>query len=122
MLQWTGSAWEKWNRRKTIKATGAFNTKRRFIYSLQLSYVKDLLQELSAESDSSGEESGAEEEKKEEPLDEEDQAERAKLPQYASRFKVGVFFLVYRSRQRVFNCGFRLVEVNQGCGGNGLSV
>ncbi|XP_029019894.1 28S ribosomal protein S27, mitochondrial [Betta splendens] len=55
-----------------------------------LSYMNDLLQELSADSDSSGEESGGEEEeeeKKEDPIDEEDQAEREKLPQYASRFK-----------------------------------
>ncbi|KAK2901946.1 28S ribosomal protein S27, mitochondrial [Channa argus] len=51
--------------------------------------VNDLLQKLAptSESDSSGEESGDEEDKKEDTLDEDDQAEQAKLPQYASRFK-----------------------------------
>ncbi|XP_040897311.1 28S ribosomal protein S27, mitochondrial [Toxotes jaculatrix] len=54
-----------------------------------LDCMNDLLQELSStsDSDSSGEESGGEENKKEETLDEDDQAEQAKLPQYASRFK-----------------------------------
>ncbi|XP_028270735.1 small ribosomal subunit protein mS27 [Parambassis ranga] len=52
-----------------------------------LDYVSDLLQELSSTSDSSEEESEAEEGKKEEVLDEDDQAEQAKLPQYVSRFK-----------------------------------
>ncbi|XP_059193181.1 28S ribosomal protein S27, mitochondrial [Centropristis striata] len=49
----------------------------------------DLLQELSAtsDSDSSGEESAGEEEKKDSAVDEDDQAEQAKLPQYVSRFK-----------------------------------
>lgn len=58
----------------------------------QLDYVNDLLQELSSTSDtdSSGEESGGEENKKEDALDEEDRVEQAKLPQYVSRFKVGV--------------------------------
>lgn len=55
--------------------------------------MNELLQELSStsDSDSSGEESAGEEGKKEEAVDEDDQAERAKLPQYVSRFKVGVF-------------------------------
>ncbi|XP_022613515.1 28S ribosomal protein S27, mitochondrial [Seriola dumerili] len=56
-----------------------------------LDYMNDLLQELSSTSDSdtSGEESGGEEEedKKEDSVDENDRAEQAKLPQYASRFK-----------------------------------
>ncbi|XP_040011461.1 28S ribosomal protein S27, mitochondrial [Xiphias gladius] len=54
-----------------------------------LDYMNDLLQELSSasDSDSSGEESGGEEDKKEDTVDEDDQAEQAKLPQYASRFK-----------------------------------
>lgn len=53
--------------------------------------MNDLLQELSSTSDSdSGEESGGEEDKKENTVDEDDQAEQAKLPEYASRFKVGV--------------------------------
>nr|XP_046243739.1 28S ribosomal protein S27, mitochondrial [Scatophagus argus] len=54
-----------------------------------LDYVSDLLQDLSSASDtdSSGEESTGEEDKKEDTVDEEDQAEQAKLPQYANRFK-----------------------------------
>lgn len=54
--------------------------------------MNNLLQELSSASDSdtSGEESGSEEDKKEDAVDEDDQAEQAKLPQYAGRFKVGV--------------------------------
>ncbi|XP_071339442.1 small ribosomal subunit protein mS27 [Trachinotus anak] len=55
-----------------------------------LDYMSELLQELSSttDSDTSGEESGGEEEeRKEDTVDEDDQAERAKLPQYASRFK-----------------------------------
>ncbi|KAF3851242.1 hypothetical protein F7725_013014 [Dissostichus mawsoni] len=54
-----------------------------------LDYMNDLLQELSSSSDreSSGEESAGEEVKKENPVDEEDEAEQAKLPQYVSRFK-----------------------------------
>lgn len=54
--------------------------------------MNDLLQELSSSSDSksSGEESAGEEVKKENPVDEEDEAEQANLPQYVSRFKVGV--------------------------------
>ncbi|XP_047449109.1 28S ribosomal protein S27, mitochondrial [Mugil cephalus] len=54
-----------------------------------LDHVNNLLQELSSTSDtdSSGEESGGEEGNKEEALDEDDQVEQAKLPQYASRFK-----------------------------------
>lgn len=57
---------------------------------LQMDYVHDVLQELSStlDSDSSGGESAGEEEKKEDIVDEDDQAERAKLPQYVSRFKV----------------------------------
>lgn len=57
--------------------------------------MNDLLQELSSasESTSSGEESGGEEDKKEDTVDEDDQAEQAKLPQYASRFKVGCLSL-----------------------------
>ncbi|XP_008284845.1 small ribosomal subunit protein mS27 isoform X2 [Stegastes partitus] len=62
-----------------------------------LDNVNDLLQELSSTStstsaatsdtDSSGEESGGEEDKKAEAVDEKDEAEKAKLPQYISRFK-----------------------------------
>ncbi|KAG7237557.1 hypothetical protein INR49_032174 [Caranx melampygus] len=54
-----------------------------------LDYMSNLLQELSSTSDSdtSGEESGGEEDKKEDAVDEDDQAEQAKLPQYADRFK-----------------------------------
>uniref|UniRef100_A0A672IYJ1 Small ribosomal subunit protein mS27 n=1 Tax=Salarias fasciatus TaxID=181472 RepID=A0A672IYJ1_SALFA len=54
-----------------------------------LVYVNQLLEELSSASDteSSGEESGGEEEKKNQAVDEHDQAERAKLPHYVSRFK-----------------------------------
>ncbi|KAF7667464.1 hypothetical protein LDENG_00061350 [Lucifuga dentata] len=56
-----------------------------------LDYLSHLLQDLSSTSDSDssgGEESaGEEKEKKEHIVDEDDQAERAKLPQYASRFK-----------------------------------
>ena len=54
--------------------------------------MTDLLQELSSasDSDSSGEESAGEEDKKEDAVDEDDRAEQAKLPQYVSRFKVGV--------------------------------
>lgn len=51
-----------------------------------------MLQNLSSHSDSSGEESGGEEEKKEVNIDEDDLAEQAKLPQYVSRFKVGVCY------------------------------
>lgn len=49
-----------------------------------------MLEELHSalDSDSSGEESAGEGEQKE--VDEDDQAERAKLPQYVSRFKVSV--------------------------------
>lgn len=59
----------------------------------QLDYMSDLLQELSSTSDldSSGDESAGEEDKKEDAVDEDDQAEQAKLPQYVDRFKVGVF-------------------------------
>lgn len=58
----------------------------------QLDFVNDLLQKLSStsDSDSSGEESSGEEDKKEDAIDEDDQAEQAKLPQYVDRFKVGV--------------------------------
>ncbi|XP_038560026.1 28S ribosomal protein S27, mitochondrial [Micropterus salmoides] len=54
-----------------------------------LDYVNDLLQELcsTSDTDSSGEESAGDEDKKEDTVDEDDQAERARLPQYASRFK-----------------------------------
>lgn len=54
--------------------------------------MHDLLQELSSEldTDSSGEESEGDEKKKEDAVDEDDQAEQAKLPQYADRFKVGL--------------------------------
>ncbi|XP_033474628.1 small ribosomal subunit protein mS27 [Epinephelus lanceolatus] len=54
-----------------------------------LDHMNELLQELSStsDSDSSGEESAGEEDKKEEAVDEDDQAEQAKLPQYVSRFK-----------------------------------
>ncbi|XP_036954449.1 28S ribosomal protein S27, mitochondrial [Acanthopagrus latus] len=54
-----------------------------------LDYVSDLLQELSStsDSDSSGDESAGEEDKKEDAVDEDDQAEQAKLPQYVDRFK-----------------------------------
>lgn len=51
--------------------------------------IDEMLQELSStsDSDSSGEESASEEDKKEDTIDEDDQAEQAKLPQYVSRFK-----------------------------------
>ncbi|XP_051279230.1 28S ribosomal protein S27, mitochondrial [Dicentrarchus labrax] len=54
-----------------------------------LDYVNDLLQELSSTSDtdSSEEVSAGEVDKKGDAIDEDDQAEQAKLPQYASRFK-----------------------------------
>ncbi|KAG7489489.1 hypothetical protein JOB18_013281 [Solea senegalensis] len=55
-----------------------------------LDYLNDVLQELSSTSDSesSGEESEGDEDKKtEDAVDEEDEAERAQLPQYISRFK-----------------------------------
>lgn len=54
--------------------------------------MQDLLQDLSStlDTDSSGEESADENDKKQDLEDEDDQAEQAKLPQYASRFKVGV--------------------------------
>ncbi|KAM7415996.1 hypothetical protein PAMA_018190 [Pampus argenteus] len=54
-----------------------------------LDYMNDLLQELSSTSDSSssGEESAGEEDNEEDAVDEDDQAERANLSQYASRFK-----------------------------------
>ncbi|XP_068167440.1 small ribosomal subunit protein mS27 isoform X2 [Antennarius striatus] len=55
-----------------------------------IEYMNDLIQELSSTSDtdSSGEETAGEEEEKDDTLDEDDEAERAKLPQYATRFKV----------------------------------
>lgn len=58
----------------------------------QLGYVNDLLHDLplTSESDSSGEESGGEEDKKENTVDEDDQAEAAKLPEYVKKFKVGL--------------------------------
>uniref|UniRef100_A0A3Q1HK30 Small ribosomal subunit protein mS27 n=1 Tax=Acanthochromis polyacanthus TaxID=80966 RepID=A0A3Q1HK30_9TELE len=58
-----------------------------------LDHVNDLLQELSSNSnstsdtDSSGEESGGEEDKKQEAVDEKDEAEKARLPDYINRFK-----------------------------------
>ncbi|CAN9513065.1 unnamed protein product [Ophioblennius macclurei] len=55
-----------------------------------LDHVTNLLAELSStasDSESSGEESGGEEEKKSNAVDEDDQAEKDKLPQYVSRFK-----------------------------------
>uniref|UniRef100_A0A8C6UTH4 Small ribosomal subunit protein mS27 n=1 Tax=Neogobius melanostomus TaxID=47308 RepID=A0A8C6UTH4_9GOBI len=55
-----------------------------------LDYVGGVLDELSSESDSSGEETDGEEEKKPETIDEDDEddeAERARLPQYVARFK-----------------------------------
>lgn len=57
--------------------------------------MNDLLQELSStsDSDSSGEESTEEEDKKKDAVDDDDLAEQANLPQYASRFKVGVWGL-----------------------------
>lgn len=55
-----------------------------------MDYIHNMLEELSSalDSDSSGEESEGEAEKKE--VDEDDQAEKAKLPQYVSRFKVSL--------------------------------
>lgn len=58
--------------------------------------MNDLLHDLPLsdsspeESDSSGEESGGEEDKKEDTVDEDDQAEAAKLPEYVKKFKVGL--------------------------------
>ena len=74
-------------------------------FIFQLDFVNDLLQELSSTSDAkpSGEESTGEENKKED-VDEDDLAEQAKLPQYASRFKVGI----YRVQQWCFCLGWLL--------------
>ena len=64
----------------------------------QLDRLSEVLHDLSSASasDSSGEESGGEvgeeEGKQEMAVDEEDEEERAKLPYYVSKFKVGVFF------------------------------
>ncbi|XP_061585366.1 28S ribosomal protein S27, mitochondrial [Cololabis saira] len=54
-----------------------------------LDFVNELLQELpsTSDTDSSGEESGGEESKNVDSVEEEDQAEQAKVPQYVSRFK-----------------------------------
>ncbi|XP_029915034.1 small ribosomal subunit protein mS27 [Myripristis murdjan] len=55
-----------------------------------LDFVNDLLQDLSSASDSDssgGEESDGEDRKDGDAVDEDDQAEQAKLPHYASRFK-----------------------------------
>lgn len=52
-----------------------------------LDYVGGVLDELSSESDSSGEETEGEVEKNAETVDEDDEAERARLPQYIARFK-----------------------------------
>lgn len=60
--------------------------------------MNDLLQKLlssTSNSDSSGEESGGEEDKRKDTLDEDDQVEQAKLPHYASRFKVGLCYLYF---------------------------
>lgn len=58
----------------------------------QLELTQDLLQELSSTLDtsSSGEESSDEGGEKTEDVDQDDQAERAKLPEYTIRFQVGV--------------------------------
>lgn len=55
-----------------------------------MDYIGRMLEELPSalDSDSSGEESAGEGEERE--VDEDDRAERAKLPQYVSRFKVSV--------------------------------
>uniref|UniRef100_A0A3Q4HQB4 Mitochondrial ribosomal protein S27 n=1 Tax=Neolamprologus brichardi TaxID=32507 RepID=A0A3Q4HQB4_NEOBR len=60
-----------------------------FVIIFQLGYVNDLFHDLplTSESDSSGEESGGEEDKKENTVDEDDQAEAAKLPEYVKKFK-----------------------------------
>lgn len=65
-------------------------TKNSFIIQLEL--TQGLLQELSSTLDtsSSGEESSDEEGEKQQGVDEGDQAEQAKLQEYASRFQVGV--------------------------------
>ncbi len=57
--------------------------------------MNELLQELSSTSDtdSSGEESAGEDDTKKEAVDEDDQAEQANLPEYTSKFKVGVYFV-----------------------------
>ncbi|XP_072289669.1 small ribosomal subunit protein mS27 [Eucyclogobius newberryi] len=52
-----------------------------------LELMGDVLDDLSSESESSGDNTEGEEEKKDETVDEEDEAERAKLPQYVARFK-----------------------------------
>lgn len=59
---------------------------------MQLAFTQDLLQDLSSTLDtsSSGGESSDDEGERKEGIDEDDQAERAKLQQYASRFQVGV--------------------------------
>lgn len=67
----------------------------KFFCSFQFAFLEDVLQGLSStstdapdSSDSSGDESAGEEERKEE-VDEDDQAEREKLSEYDSKFKVG---------------------------------
>ncbi|KAK7934240.1 hypothetical protein WMY93_005136 [Mugilogobius chulae] len=52
-----------------------------------LDLMDGVLNELSSESESSGEDTEAEEDKKDETVDEDDEAERAKLPEYVVKFK-----------------------------------
>lgn len=54
----------------------------------QLDFVNALLQELSSHTDSSGEQLEGTDKKEEEEVDEDDLAEKAKLPIYVSRFEV----------------------------------
>ncbi|KAJ0067934.1 hypothetical protein NL108_011731, partial [Boleophthalmus pectinirostris] len=52
-----------------------------------LDLMGGVLDDLSSESESSGEDTEEEDEKKQDAVDEDDEAERAKLPQYVARFK-----------------------------------
>lgn len=67
-----------------------------------MDYIHAMLQELSSalDTDSSGEESADEEDKKED-VDEDDQAEQAKLTHYVSRFKVSVVVVFFLSLQQL---------------------
>uniref|UniRef100_A0A3B4AW29 Small ribosomal subunit protein mS27 n=1 Tax=Periophthalmus magnuspinnatus TaxID=409849 RepID=A0A3B4AW29_9GOBI len=52
-----------------------------------LDLMGDVLADLSSESESSGEDTDEEEKNKQDAVDEDDEAERAKLPQYVARFQ-----------------------------------
>lgn len=81
-----------------------------------MDYIHAMLQDLSSalDTDSSGEESGGEEDKKED-VDEDDQAEQAKLPHYVSRFKVSGFegfFFTAASSVRNYFCLFQCLQLD----------